>query len=51
MTDDEKMICDLIKDEVEREVERLKSIKEIGNMSIYSVYAEYIKQFKMKVYL
>ena len=50
MTEDESATCDLIKDEVERTVERLKSIKAVGDMPIYSVYAEFIKQFKIKVY-
>lgn len=50
MNEEDSATCDLIRDEVERTIERLKSIKQVGDMPIYSVYAEYIKQFKMKVY-
>ena len=50
MSDDERAVFDLVHDEVDRTIERLMSIKKVGNTSLSSVYAEFIRDFKIKVY-
>lgn len=50
MDEDRDATFDLVHDEVDRTIERLKSIKKVGNISLSSVYAEFIRDFKIKVY-
>lgn len=47
---DSGVTFDLVRDEVDRTIERLKSIKMVGNVPLSSVYSEFIKEFRARAY-
>ena len=50
MSRDEKEVFDLVKSVVDRTIEKLNSIEQIGNVGRYRVYDEFLKEFKFKAY-
>ena len=50
LSKDESAVFDLVKSVVERTIQNLNEVEQVGGIGRYRVYDEFLKEFRIKAY-